>query len=123
MAICDERFQRLQIEDGHVVGSPVAGEPAAQLRHNGDSVDALRVGDLADHFARIDVQDHGARAVGDVQPAGGIVQRQVVPTPAAADVDLLDDVVAFGRKGRGGHKQKQSECRFMSSLLAGRAPR
>jgi hypothetical protein len=58
-----DRLQRLEIEDRHVVAAAVADEPAVQLRRDRNTVDTGRLGYVADHFVRVEIDDHDVRRV------------------------------------------------------------
>ena len=72
-------------------------KPAVQVGDEGDAVDAGRVGDLADDLLGVEVDDDDAGAPRDVEPPVRGVHFEEVPAPLAADLDLVDLLVA----GRG----------------------
>src|SRR6267378_3939700 len=56
-----EGLQGLEVEDGHVVRTAVAGEAAAEVRSNGDSMDALGAGDVADNGVSVRIENDDVR--------------------------------------------------------------
>ncbi len=88
--------QGFQLEDGDVVGAAVADKAAIEFAGDGDTVHALGVRDIADHFAGVEIQNHDVGAVRDVQAAAGGVRGQVIPEAVTAEMNLLNDVITGG---------------------------
>ena len=95
-------LQRLQIEDGHAVGLPVGDEALADVAGHRDAVHAVQLGDLSHHLAGLRVHHFDDGAVRSIDAVRGRIDRDVVPAAGAADLDLVQDFVAFGaERGRG----------------------
>ena len=94
-------LQRLQIEDGDGAGASVGGEAAAEFGSERDAVDALGVGDFADNFAGVHVEDDDFCRARNKQAARGRIEVQVIPEAFAAERDFLQQMIA-GRPERGG---------------------
>src|SRR5262249_43693709 len=106
-------FERCEFEDRDVVGATVAGEAAASFGSDGDSVNALRIGDVADDGVAVGVEDNDMRAMRNIDAAGGAINRHVVPAFIAADGNRLDDAICSGTRlrgsrGRGGESKEKS---------------
>src|SRR5467141_877671 len=97
-----EGLQRLEIEDGYIVRTAVAGEAAAEIGSDGDSMDALGVGDVANNGVGVRIENDDVRAARDVDAAGVTINENVIPAAVAADRDGLDDVIAAGAGRRSG---------------------
>lgn len=72
-------FEGLQIEDSGGASAPVAGESAAELRGDGNSVNALSVGDLPNHRKGIGIEDKDFCRVRNVDPPSVAVDTDVIP--------------------------------------------
>ena len=84
----------------------VAHEAAVQLRRDRDAVNARRIGDVADHFARVDIDDDDVGRMRDIEPARRAVDGQIVPAAFAADLDLAEEVITGrGSKTRRGQRR------------------
>src|SRR6266481_9591905 len=102
-----EGLQRFEVEDGYIIRTAVAGEAATEIRSDGDAMDALSVGDVADDGVGVRIENHRVSATRDVNTAGFAVYVEVVPTTLAADRDGFDDVIA-ARAGR--RRGRAREC-------------
>ena len=109
--------ERLQIENGHAVGLAVGDKSLAEFGRDRDSVHAVELRDLADHLARFDVHHFHQSAVRSVNAVGRGIHREVVPTARAADLDLADDLVSFGRERRGDNQQLPAIKNFFIILV------
>jgi hypothetical protein len=59
-------------------------------------------------FAGVHVHHFDARAVRDIKPPGGAIHGAIIPTARAADLDLVENLVAGRGERRGGqdnHRQ------------------
>ena len=89
-------LQRLQIEDGHGVGLPVGDETLAHVAGHGDAVHAVQLGDLSHHLAGLEIHHFDNAAMRSVDALRGRVHVEVIPAAGAADLNLVEDFVAFG---------------------------
>src|SRR5581483_9594816 len=105
-----ERGEGLGVEDGDGVGPAVGREPAAQVRGDGDAVDAGRVADLPFDLEGVGVEDVYLGVVGHIDAAAGGVHGQVVPAAVAGDRDRLDQVVRPGFRGQPGGGGQGEQC-------------
>ncbi len=71
---------------------------------------ARRVGDVADHLVRIDIDHNDVGSMRYIQAARRAVDGKVIPPPVAPHFNLSNDVVV--RSGQGGRRsQKESTCK------------
>src|SRR6266850_1132681 len=99
---CADGLQRLEVEDGYIVRTAVAGEAAAEVGGDGDAVNALRVWDAANDFVRIRVQHNNLGGVRDVDATGVAVHIDVVPAAFAANGNSFDQSIT--RRAGGGEQ-------------------
>src|SRR6266850_698026 len=99
---CADGLQRLEVEDGYIVRTAIAGEAAAEIGSDGDAMNALGVWDAADDFVRIRVQHNDLGSVRDVDAASVAVHVDVVPAAFAADGNGLNHFITGRAGGRGG---------------------
>ena len=92
-------LQRLQIKDGHLRRPAVAGEAAVKFRRQRHAVHTWRVRNIAHDFISVRVQYDHVCAARNVKPPRRTVDRQVIPSAFASEMNLLNQAVA--RIGRG----------------------
>jgi hypothetical protein len=88
-----DRGEGLEVEEGHRGALAVADEAAAEVVGDGDAVDSREIPHVPHGLAAVGV-DHGDfRGVRDVEPPRRGVDGEIVPSPLASELDLLDDAV------------------------------
>ena len=81
-------------------------------------MDARRVGNVADHLVRVEIDDDDVGRVRDIQAPGGGVGREVVPAAFATDLDIADDVIASRRgERRSDGCESTSRCEHQTSHM------
>src|SRR6266446_4205506 len=112
-----EGLERLEVENGDVVGAAVADVAAAEIGNDSDAVDALGVRNIALDRVGICIHDDDMRGVRDVDAACISVNRDVIPALVAGNRKSLYEVIAGGTGGQntgvrvGDGKKRHKECR------------
>src|SRR6267142_1783507 len=104
--VATDGLQRFQVKDGDIVRAAIAGEAAAEVGSDGDAVDALGVGNVADNGVGVRIENHSVSAPRDVNATSVTVHIDVIPTTIAAHGNSFDDVIAGAGRSRCGRMRK-----------------
>src|SRR5437588_12218909 len=88
------QLQRGRVEHRDFVLAAVAGEAVLESGSDRGSMNAWRIGDRADDFAIVGVEDFDLSTVRDVEPARRAVDGNVIKTTDASNRIAADNLVA-----------------------------
>ena len=92
-----QHFEGFKVENRDGRSATVARVTLVQVLDQSDVVHARRVGDVADHRARVGVHDHHVRRARDEETVSLRVEGEGVPAALAAEFELLHNVIARRR--------------------------
>src|SRR6185312_11131926 len=84
-----------EVDDTQLRFLAIAAEPAPQIVRDRKTVHTRSIRNIADHLACIQVDDGDVCAVCDIESARVGIDRQVVPTGSATDLDLTQEFVLY----------------------------
>jgi len=89
-----ERLKRSEIEHGGIGGAAVGGVSLVEFVGDGNAVGTLRVGDIADDFALIGINNDEVCAARNEQAMGGGIDFEVIPAAGAAEFYFFGEMIA-----------------------------